>query len=211
MRYRDQSNSISCWSAVGFGLIILALAVMPLCSANAYIGSVSVNPSWPDTNDVITISIYGWYPNSCWTPTGSSFSQEGNTFYYNSSAIFSGGPICLDIVFEYGGSIDVGPLPAGDYTVEVSDGMGDFESRMFTVGADVSCCWGMRGNVDYDPGDVIDISDLVFLVDYMFNGGSEPDCMIEVDLNDDGGIDISDLVFLVDYMFTGGPAPVDCP
>ncbi len=32
----------------------------------------------------------------------------------------------------------------------------------------------LRGNVDYDVGDEIDIADLVYLVDYMFNGGPEP-------------------------------------
>ena len=78
-----------------------------------------------------------------------------------------------------------------------------------------SCCLlPMRGNVDYDAGDVIDISDLVYLVDYMFNGGSEPPCEEEADVDGGGGespIDISDLVYLVDYMFNGGPEPLDCP
>ncbi len=75
----------------------------------------------------------------------------------------------------------------------------------------LGCCIGIRGNVDYDPGDVIDISDLVYLVDYMFTGGEEPPCFEEADMNGDEVIDISDLVWLVDYMFTGGPQPVDCP
>ncbi len=74
-----------------------------------------------------------------------------------------------------------------------------------------TCCTGIRGNVDNDPGDAIDISDLVYLVDYMFTGGPEPECFEEADMNADGAIDISDLVWLVDYMFTGGPAPEDCP
>ena len=40
-----------------------------------------------------------------------------------------------------------------------------------------TCCVGdMRGNVDFDPSDVIDISDLVYLVDYMFNQGPAPLC-----------------------------------
>ncbi len=73
-----------------------------------------------------------------------------------------------------------------------------------------SCCVGMRGNIDYDPGDALDISDLVYLVDYMFTGGPEPPCFEEADVNCDGALDITDLVYLVDYMFTGGPPPAPC-
>ncbi|MDH3891661.1 MAG: hypothetical protein OEV49_11305 [candidate division Zixibacteria bacterium] len=191
-------------------MLVVALAAVPVSTSYARVWSVDVSPSWPDTNDVVTIHIYGWYPNSCWTPTGTSFNQVGNTFYYNSTGYFSGGPICLDIIFEYGGDIEVGPLAAGTYTVEVSDGTGDFKSTMFTVGVDVSCCTGIRGNVDGEPGDN-QITDLVHLVDWMFAGGVAPDCMVEVDLNDDGQTDIADLVHLVDYMFNGGSAPADCP
>jgi hypothetical protein len=74
------------------------------------------------------------------------------------------------------------------------------------------CCLGaIRGNVDYDLGDAIDISDLVYLVDYMFTNGPVPPCLDEADMNGDLAIDISDLVWLVDYMFTNGPPPVACP
>ena len=73
------------------------------------------------------------------------------------------------------------------------------------------CCIGIRGNVDYSAGDVIDIADLVYLVDYMFNGGPPSPCPDEADMNGDSAIDIADLVYLVDYMFSGGPTPADCP
>jgi hypothetical protein len=78
------------------------------------------------------------------------------------------------------------------------------------VSTSSSCCVGIRGNIDGDGGDNIDISDLVYLVDYMFSGGLAPTCMEEADLNGDEAIDISDLVYLVDYMFTGGSAPLVC-
>ncbi|MDH3891227.1 MAG: hypothetical protein OEV49_09095 [candidate division Zixibacteria bacterium] len=73
------------------------------------------------------------------------------------------------------------------------------------------CCVDIRGNIDGDPLDQIDISDLVYLVDYMFSGGPEPPCIDETDVDASGGIDISDLVYVVDYMFTGGPPPGACP
>ncbi len=58
-----------------------------------------------------------------------------------------------------------------------------------------------------------DIADLVYLVDFMFQGGPPPipdPCV--ADVNGDGnGPDIADLVYLVEYMFQGGPPVVnDC-
>ena len=75
-----------------------------------------------------------------------------------------------------------------------------------------NCCRGIRGNVDNDTSDMIDISDLVYLVDYMFSGGAVPSCDVEANIDADAGgtIDISDLVSLVDFMFSGGPAPLAC-
>ena len=75
------------------------------------------------------------------------------------------------------------------------------------------CCIGMRGNVDSDIQGLIDISDLVYLVDFMFTSGPTPACMLEANVNGDANenIDISDLVYLVDYMFTVGPEPASCP
>lgn len=79
-----------------------------------------------------------------------------------------------------------------------------------------TCCVGIRGNVDGDPDDQIDISDLVTLTNYMFSQGPEPPCWEEANINglgpdDESGIDISDLTYLVDYMFNDGPEPPPCP
>ena len=72
------------------------------------------------------------------------------------------------------------------------------------------CCTGIRGNVDYDTSDLVDISDLNYLVDYMFNSGPHPTCPMEANMDGSGGVDISDLNYLVDFMFNSGPAPVSC-
>ncbi len=77
----------------------------------------------------------------------------------------------------------------------------------------VGCCVSVRGNVDGDFGDNTDISDLVFLVDFIFTGGPGPICLYEGNVEGDAGenIDISDLVYIVDFIFTGGPTPPACP
>ena len=79
------------------------------------------------------------------------------------------------------------------------------------------CCVGSRGNVDNDDEDVIDIADLIYLVEFMFSSGPEPECWKEGNVNGDltgdimHQVDMSDLVYLVDYMFSNGPEPPDCP
>ena len=75
---------------------------------------------------------------------------------------------------------------------------------------DACCCSGTTGNVDFDAGDTVDISDLVLLVDYMFNGGGPLPCSAEANTDSMGGIDISDLVLLVDFMFNGGSGLPNC-
>jgi len=74
-------------------------------------------------------------------------------------------------------------------------------------------CCQLRGDANYDGMPQPDISDLVYLVAYMFQGGAAPPCMEEVDINGDSQEipDISDLVYLVAYMFQGGAAPAPCP
>lgn len=63
---------------------------------------------------------------------------------------------------------------------------------------------------DIDADGLIDISDLVYLVDFMFASGPDPQPnILSGDLDCDVLVDISDLVYLVDFMFTGGPPPCD--
>jgi hypothetical protein len=53
----------------------------------------------------------------------------------------------------------------------------------------------------------VDISDAVYLIAYIFSGGSAPNPLMSGDASCDGGVDISDAVYLIAYIFSGGPAP----
>ena len=59
-----------------------------------------------------------------------------------------------------------------------------------------------------------DISDVVFLIAYIFSGGSAPgECNTPRGLGDadgSGAVDISDVVYIIAYIFSGGLAP-HCP
>ncbi|HKK20032.1 MAG TPA: hypothetical protein VJ983_01055 [candidate division Zixibacteria bacterium] len=80
----------------------------------------------------------------------------------------------------------------------------------FTPG---DCCVGMRGNINNDPLDQTDISDLIYFVEYMFDDppAAAPPCFEEADINEDGALDIGDLIALVDYTFGKGPDLPSCP
>ena len=76
---------------------------------------------------------------------------------------------------------------------------------------DACCCIGMRGNIDEDLDNIIDVVDLVYFVDFQFRNGSAPACFDAADLVVDGVHDVADLVFMVDYQFRDGDAPPACP
>ena len=75
------------------------------------------------------------------------------------------------------------------------------------------CLGQIRGNINYDTADGIDISDLTFLVGYMFKDNllRPPKCFEEVDVDASLGLDIADLTYMVNYMFKEGPDPERCP
>ena len=81
--------------------------------------------------------------------------------------------------------------------------------------ASKDCCNhdGMRGNVDYDPADHVNVVDLTYMVDYLFEGGPEPPCLDEANVNGSGSgdINVADLTLLVDFLFFGGLPPAPCP
>ncbi len=77
-----------------------------------------------------------------------------------------------------------------------------------------SCCIGIRGNVDGDPNDAINVVDLAYLVSYLFDQppGPAPPCFEEADVDASLSINVGDLAWLVSYLFDQppGPAPEPC-
>jgi hypothetical protein len=53
----------------------------------------------------------------------------------------------------------------------------------------------------------VDISDVVYLIAYIFSGGSAPSPLLSGDANCDKSVDISDVVYLIAYIFSGGAKP----
>jgi hypothetical protein len=64
-----------------------------------------------------------------------------------------------------------------------------------------------RGDVTADG--LIDASDLVYLLNYLFIHGPEPIPLEAGDASCDGIVDASDVVYLLNYLFVHGPQPCD--
>ncbi|MCA8962298.1 MAG: hypothetical protein KDC38_17355, partial [Planctomycetes bacterium] len=62
-----------------------------------------------------------------------------------------------------------------------------------------------RGDANTSGG--VDISDAIFLLDYLFASGAPPQCVPAADVNDDESTDISDAIFLLEYLFSLGAFP----
>jgi len=89
---------------------------------------------------------------------------------------------------------------------------GEF-SRTFAVYVTDLCCIGNTGNVNGDAFGNVDIEDLTFLANYLFNQGPAVVCPVAGNPNGDnsGFNNISDLVYIVDFIFRNGPLPRPCP
>ena len=53
----------------------------------------------------------------------------------------------------------------------------------------------------------LNITDGVFVLNYLFLGGPEPPCQDAADSDDNGSLNITDGVRILNYLFLGGPAP----
>ncbi|MFH2054564.1 MAG: hypothetical protein ABIJ61_01285 [bacterium] len=116
----------------------------------------------------------------------------------------------------------IAALPA-DGCFEQVDYLGAFGPQDSELWTD---CWTFLSCGEYTPpppadcyvcgdpnGDAVaNITDAVFLIQYIFNFGPAPCPLIAGDSNCDAVANITDAVYLVQYIFAGGPAPcADCP
>jgi len=63
-----------------------------------------------------------------------------------------------------------------------------------------------RGDANQDSQ--VSVSDIVYLITYLYKGGEPPNPLSSGDCNCDGQVSISDIIFLINYLFKGGPAPL---
>lgn len=126
---------------------------------------------------------------------GTSIMLTINLQYYSPQhAGISSGPL-----LTYSGNGEPG-------TVEVADWHDGIVPVSFEVTGEPVAC----GDADGDQ--LVDISDVVKLIQYIFAGGDAPIPLDAGDVNCDTLVNITDVVYLLNYIFDGGPSPCSaCP
>jgi hypothetical protein len=67
--------------------------------------------------------------------------------------------------------------------------------------------WFLRGDSNGDG--VIDLADAVYLLNYLFKAGPEPDPYLAGDADCDGVVNLDDVIHLLNYLFKNGPPPCE--
>jgi hypothetical protein len=89
---------------------------------------------------------------------------------------------------------------AGLYTIYPGDGP-IYATCTFTV-IDPDC-----GDLNDDSS--VNILDIAFLINYLYNDGPAPDPLNDADVDGSGDINILDITYLIAFLYTNGPPP-DC-
>ena len=67
--------------------------------------------------------------------------------------------------------------------------------------------WIGRYRGDANGDSTVNISDPIFLGNYLYSSGPVPPCFNEADANGDGQVDGADVTFLYDFLMSSGSAP----
>ncbi len=103
-------------------------------------------------------------------------------------------------------------LGLGDhyYKVKAKDAQNQYSEFSSPVAArvfyDAQCPWQVA---DANNSGAVNISDVVYLIGFIFSGGPAPtpNAIGSGDADCSGGVNISDAVYMIAYIFSGGPTP----
>ena len=122
------------------------------------------------------------------------------------------GELCVDNVFwwpnvEWAFEIDYGEYFPPDY-------FGCENASTFNPDCPAVCFPVQGGSPPYMCGDanadeMVNVSDAVHIINYVFIGGDPPDPLESGDVNCDGSCNVSDAVWIINYVFSGGNIPCD--
>jgi len=101
-------------------------------------------------------------------------------------------------------------LDAGLYQANIIINSNDPANAQVTVPASLTVTVEpayLCGDVNND-GQGPNVTDLTYLVAYLFQGGPAPPIFEAADVNSSGALQVSDVTYLVAFLFQGGPGPV---
>jgi hypothetical protein len=156
----------------------------------------SIDPNSAVQGDNLTVTITGYRTH---------FGEGSET-----QVVFTLG---AEVIAATSVSVTDATLLDADFSIPVDATTGDYDVTVSVDGfPDVTEVAGFGVRPPYLCGDPNDdekqnISDIVWLLDFIFIFGPEPIPYISGDVNCDGVVDIDDVVYYIYYIFYGGPAP----
>ena len=106
------------------------------------------------------------------------------------------GETCIDSVAKVG--------PAGDW--QWYDGSGSINPT-FNNGNGAHCMPYVNKCGDANNDQSVNVSDAVYIINYVFSGGNPPDPIETGDANCDSSVNVSDAVYIINYVFVPGSPP----
>ncbi len=111
------------------------------------------------------------------------------------------------------------PQSAGTATFRLTGWVGPGESMLVPenlsailpafYGGNITVIPYLAGDPNHDG--IIDVGDVIYLINYLFVDGPEPDPLESGDVDGYGEVDIGDVIYLINYLFIDGPPPVNPP
>jgi Beta-propeller repeat len=182
-------------------------------SGSAYVTGLTNSANFPTQNSFNASNGGATGTNDAFvTKINSAGSALIYSTYLGGSSYDNGNAIAVD---ASGNAYVTGQTTSVDFPTQdtnyASHGGGDHWDAFITKLVAYSCCRGIRGNVEGDVGEGVNVGDVTFLVQYLFQAGAAPPCMEEADVFVTNSINIVDLTTLVNYLFSGGPVLPACP
>jgi hypothetical protein len=180
------------------GYVSQTITGVSVANFNTTILNVQLQPEPPNPNlEIVTATVPDGWVNMAYSQ---QLNATGGTSPYTWSDL-NNNLVGTGLTLSSSGLLSGTPSHTGpiDFTANVQDQASGSISKVYSFTVYLSG--------DADGSDTVDISDAVYIIAYIFSGGSAPVPLAAGDLNCDYGVDISDVVYLISYIFSGGPPP----
>lgn len=157
-----------------------------------------VNPSMVITVDALPDGIVGQPYSFQLTSTGGTGTKiwsdkynglDGSGLALSEDGLLSGTPVV--------------PGSSGFYA-EIEDETGAKVNKQLGYQIDLAYICG-----DANADESVNVSDAVFIINYVFVGGDTPNPIESADANCDSSVNVSDAVYIINFVFVGGNDPCD--
>jgi hypothetical protein len=177
--------------------------------------------SLPNDTYTITVQAYDRGGNvteeSMQVATANFYALAGSVTFTDGNPNLSGIEIGIDFTSSSTltddlGLFDLSTQPAGTYAVTAEQTGYEIGGGILDVYDDIDLQIEMtpvpfvNGDVNFDG--ILNVSDVVYLINFVFAGGPYPvPWAAGVNIDPSPTVNISDAVYLINYIFAGGPAP----